>query len=87
MAGKKRPVCETPGCGRKIPFGGEGSPEICKVCLAALELYEPKLVALVKRYETALETIRDDWKPAKSRSGVRMCDPFTMAHVALTVRR
>jgi hypothetical protein len=29
----ERPVCDTPGCGREIPIGGEGHPEICPVCL------------------------------------------------------
>lgn len=28
-----RPTCETPGCGREIPIGGEGYPEICPTCL------------------------------------------------------
>lgn len=31
----KRPTCDTPGCGRAIPVGGEGHPEICPSCLAA----------------------------------------------------
>lgn len=30
----KRPTCETPGCGRSIPVGGEGHPEVCPKCLA-----------------------------------------------------
>lgn len=30
----KRPKCDTPGCGRPIPVGGEGHPEICPKCLA-----------------------------------------------------
>jgi hypothetical protein len=34
-----RPVCETPGCGRRIPKGGEGHPETCPVCLACLRLH------------------------------------------------
>lgn len=29
----KRPTCDTPGCGREIPVGGEGHPEICPTCL------------------------------------------------------
>jgi hypothetical protein len=29
----KRPTCDTPGCGREIPVGGEGHPEICPMCL------------------------------------------------------
>jgi hypothetical protein len=29
------PTCDTPGCGREIPVGGEGHPEICPTCLAA----------------------------------------------------
>jgi hypothetical protein len=31
-----RPICDTPGCGRPIPVGGEGHPEICPACLDAL---------------------------------------------------
>jgi hypothetical protein len=31
----KRPTCDTPGCGRPIPVGGEGHPEICTACLSA----------------------------------------------------
>ena len=27
------PTCETPGCGRSIPPGGEGVPETCPACL------------------------------------------------------
>lgn len=34
-----RPKCDTPGCGRVIPKGGEGHPEICPVCLACLRLH------------------------------------------------
>lgn len=32
-----RPTCETPGCGREIPVGGEGSPEICPKCLRDMD--------------------------------------------------
>jgi hypothetical protein len=28
-----RPTCDTPGCGKPIPVGGEGHPEICPDCL------------------------------------------------------
>ena len=28
-----RPICDTPGCGRSIPVGGEGHPQICPHCL------------------------------------------------------
>ena len=35
----KRPICETPGCGRTIPKGGEGHPETCPTCLACLRLH------------------------------------------------
>ena len=31
-----RPTCDTPGCGREIPKGGEGHPEICPTCLTQL---------------------------------------------------
>lgn len=34
-----RPVCDTPGCGRTIPEGGEGHPEICPTCLACLKFH------------------------------------------------
>lgn len=33
-----RPVCDTPKCGRKIPVGGEGHPEICPACLEDMKL-------------------------------------------------
>jgi hypothetical protein len=36
-----RPICDTPGCGREIPVGGEGHPEICPTCLAAIRLHHP----------------------------------------------
>lgn len=29
----KPPTCDTPGCGKPIPKGGEGHPEICPTCL------------------------------------------------------
>lgn len=32
-----RPKCDTPGCGRPIPIGGEGHPEICPKCLRDLD--------------------------------------------------
>ena len=38
--GSARPVCDTPGCGRPIPKGGEGYPEICPTCLACLNLHD-----------------------------------------------
>jgi hypothetical protein len=28
-----QPTCETPGCGKSIPIGGEGCPEICPDCI------------------------------------------------------
>lgn len=31
-----RPTCDTPGCGKPIPKGGEGHPEICPTCLDRL---------------------------------------------------
>lgn len=34
------PVCSTPTCGRPIPKGGEGHPEICPTCLACLKFHE-----------------------------------------------
>jgi hypothetical protein len=44
MSPKKRPVCDTPGCGRSIPIDGEGYPEICPVCLACLAFHNEKSV-------------------------------------------
>ena len=35
----KRPTCDTPGCGKPIPKGGEGHPEICPMCLACLQMH------------------------------------------------
>jgi hypothetical protein len=43
----KRPICETPGCGRTIPKGGEGHPEMCPVCLEV----ERRVLAERKRDE------------------------------------
>ncbi len=34
-----RPTCETPGCGKPIPKGGEGHPEICPDCLVLEERF------------------------------------------------
>jgi predicted RNA-binding Zn-ribbon protein involved in translation (DUF1610 family) len=34
----KRPTCDTPKCGRPIPVGGEGHPEICPACLEAMKI-------------------------------------------------
>lgn len=45
----ERPICETPGCGRTIPKGGEGHPETCPTCLACLRLHGPRTLA---PYET-----------------------------------
>lgn len=44
---KRRPKCDTPGCGRTIPVGGEGHPEICPVCLAALRFHAPRQVPMI----------------------------------------
>jgi hypothetical protein len=35
----KQIVCDTPGCGRAIPNGGEGHPEICPTCLECPRLH------------------------------------------------
>lgn len=44
-----QPVCDTPGCGRPIPPGGEGHPEICPTCLACLELHDQVTQTLAER--------------------------------------
>jgi hypothetical protein len=61
----KRPTCDTPGCGREIPVGGEGHPEICPMCLywmrevdrvrAAAVTYERASCDEVKRYKAETE--------------------------------
>jgi hypothetical protein len=33
----KRPKCDTVGCGRTIPIGGGGHPEICPKCLLQIK--------------------------------------------------
>ena len=53
-----RPRCDTPGCKRAIPKGGEGHPEICPVCLAALQMHHPVLLGL--RVELLEATRRAD---------------------------
>jgi len=40
----KQPTCDTPGCGRTIPKGGEGHPEICPTCLACLKMHNARPV-------------------------------------------
>jgi hypothetical protein len=53
----KRPTCDTPGCGRPIPKGGEGYPEICPRCLD-LHAHAAKVKAeAVKEYRDRLLTI------------------------------
>jgi hypothetical protein len=42
LALEPRPTCETPGCGRQIPIGGEGSPEMCPKCIADELALEPE---------------------------------------------
>lgn len=44
-----RPTCDTPGCGRPIPIGGEGSPEICPKCLDDMAARNAKPAAKVRR--------------------------------------
>lgn len=43
-----RPTCDVPGCSNVIPEGGEGSPEMCPVCLAAERKIEELRVLLRK---------------------------------------
>lgn len=35
-------TCDTPGCGRPIPKGGGGHPEICPICLECLKFHGQK---------------------------------------------
>jgi hypothetical protein len=45
-------MCDTPGCGKPIPPGGEGHPEICPDCLKAEQaLGNARLAALAGRQD------------------------------------
>jgi hypothetical protein len=59
----KRPTCDTPGCGKKIPKGGEGHPEICPDCLKRLAAEDKEAARWQDRIA---ETIR--------RAGLEPCD-------------
>ena len=54
-----RPTCDTPGCGRPIPKGGEGHPEICPTCLEQLAHDDKVKWEAVKEYRTRLLQIAD----------------------------
>lgn len=71
----ERPTCETPGCGRPIPVGGEGCPETCPVCLAFERGADGRQAAIVtwmrgmgtdiRRVELLADEIeRGDWRGA-----------------------
>ena len=49
-----RPTCDTPGCGKPIPKGGEGHPEICPDCLTQLTRDERVKSEAVKEYRARL---------------------------------
>ena len=55
----KRPTCDTPGCGRPIPVGGEGHPEICPTCLERLSRDEAVRAEAEKDYRVRLLQIAD----------------------------
>ena len=44
----KRTTCDTPGCGREIPKGGEGLPEICPTCLVQIGATSVTLAQLLE---------------------------------------
>ena len=46
----KRTTCDTPGCGREIPKGGEGHPEICPTCLVQIA-HDAKVKTLAQLLE------------------------------------
>ena len=52
--GSGRPTCDTPGCGREIPKGGEGHPEICPTCLTALARDDRVKAEAVSEYRARL---------------------------------
>lgn len=54
-----RPICDTPGCGREIPVGGESHPEICPTCLDALARDERVKREAVKEYRDRLLKVAD----------------------------
>jgi hypothetical protein len=47
-------LCDTPGCGREIPKGGEGHPEICPTCLAQLAHDDKVKLEAVSEYRARL---------------------------------
>lgn len=55
-----RPICDTPGCGRTIPVGGEGHPEICPKCLADLKDLSPP-VAESPKEPTWVNDLAERW--------------------------
>lgn len=55
----ERPICETPGCGREIPPGGEGHPEICPTCLQK-EAQERKGAVKRSAYHRDLQLTEED---------------------------
>jgi hypothetical protein len=50
----ERPTCDTTGCGKPIPVGGEGHPEICPDCLAAIARDRQVEMEAVKEYRDRL---------------------------------
>lgn len=54
-----RPTCDTPGCGKPIPKGGAGHPEICPDCLTALARDERVTRAAEQAYRARLLKIAD----------------------------
>lgn len=54
-----RPTCDTPGCKRPIPEGGEGHPEICPMCLYWMREVDRVRVAGVAYERARLRKIAD----------------------------
>lgn len=51
MTKSKQPTCDTHGCGRPIPRGGEGHPQICPRCLDAAALHEGRRAVTMREVE------------------------------------
>ena len=71
----KRAKCDTPGCGRAIPPGGGGHPEICPVCLACLKLHShdpvgPLNPVAIERCIAAADRVVLAWGKIDPRLGV-----------------
>jgi hypothetical protein len=77
----KRPRCKTPGCGRAIPKGGEGVPEVCPHCIVQEQLTEGRRAATMREI-AADQRVRD----ANSRSEAAERLVYSLLHAKYGAR-